>query len=238
MSGAEFVAVSLVVAAGSIVQGSIGFGLGLIGAPLLMLIDPRLVPAPLLCSAAVLTVLLTYREWKGITFGDLRWALSGYILGIVGAAIVLVTLATQSIGLVSGGLILLGVALTAAGLPLDPRPGILVGAGALSGFMGTTVSIGGPPIGLVYQRVAGPRIRGTLSAYFLVGIVLSLIGLGIVGRFGRAEAVLGLALVPGVLLGFALSHRTARWLDRGRTRTGVLVISAAAALVVILKHLP
>jgi uncharacterized membrane protein YfcA len=218
-------------------KGSIGFGLGLIGAPLLALIDARLVPGPLLSAAAVLTLLLTRRDWHGISFPDLRWSLSGYVVGILVAAAVVIALPPDRLSLTFGAVVILAVVLTASGLHLAPGPKVLVGAGVLSGFMGTTASIGGPAIALVYQRASGPRIRGTLSAYFVIGILLSISGLTLIGRFGRIELVLALSLIPGVLVGFALSHRTARLLDRGYMRVGVLVVSAAAGTVVILKHL-
>ncbi len=48
----------LIVVIGSILQGSIGFGLGPFSVPLLLLIDPVFVPGPLLLSALVLTILI------------------------------------------------------------------------------------------------------------------------------------------------------------------------------------
>ena len=94
-----------------------------------------------------------------------------------------------------------------------------------------------PPMALLYQREAGPKIRGTLAAYFTVGVTLSLIGLSTVGRFGMREVVLSLQLVPGVLVGYFLSRGAARRLDRGYIRKAVLVLSAAAAVGVIVRHL-
>lgn len=236
MTGMEFVVASLIVSAGALLQGSFGFGLGLVAAPLLLLVDPRLIPGPLLTSSAVLTVLLTHREWRTVNFRDLRWALSGRVVGVAAAVGVLLVVPAERISLLFGLLVLGAVVLSASGLRLTPRPSFLVTAGMLSGFMGTAVSIGGPPMALVYQSETGPRLRGTLSAYFLVGVVLSLIGLRIAGRYGRSEILLALALVPGILVGFTLSRHTVGVLDRGHTRTGVLVVSAIAAVVAILKY--
>ena len=77
----------------------------------------------------------------------------------------------------------------------------------------------------------------TLSAYFVVGVTISLSGLAIVGRFGLEEMALAGILLPGALVGFVVSRRTARWLDRGRLRPAVLVVSAASAVAVIAKQL-
>jgi uncharacterized membrane protein YfcA len=229
--------VSLTVACGASLQGSVGFGLGLFSVPILLLLDPRFVPAPLLFASIWLTALLTHREWGGIDGVALRWALSGRALGTAVAASALTVLSSRTLGITFGVLVLAAVAMSASGLRLSPKRWTLLGAGTLSGFMGTTASIGGPPIALVYQRESGPRIRGTLSAYFLLGVSISLVGLALVGRFTTREALLSLSLVPGILVGFLVSRRTARWLDKGYVRVAVLVVSAAAAVMVIVRHL-
>ncbi len=225
------------VTVGATLQGSIGFGLGLVAAPLLVLIDPRFIPAPLLLASVVLTVLLTHREWRSVQFRDLGWAIGGRMVGIAAAITALLLISPNRIALFFGVLILLMVGLTASGLHLPPTPRTLLGAGMLSGFSGTAVSIGGPPMALVLQRESGARLRGTLSAFFVVGISMSLVGLRIAGRLGRTELLLSLALLPGILLGYLISRHTARLLDRGYTRSAVLAVSGAAGVVVIIKQL-
>ena len=59
---------------GSTLQGSVGFGMGLLASPILVLIDQRFVPAPLLLSILCLTTLLTLRERRAIDVMGLRWA--------------------------------------------------------------------------------------------------------------------------------------------------------------------
>ena len=90
---------------------------------------------------------------------------------------------------------------------------------------------------LLYQHETGGHIRGTLSAYFLVGVIISLIALSLIGRFGQTELLLSLGLLPGVLFGFLVSRHGAAWLDRGSIRTGVLVVTAASGLLVLFKGL-
>jgi hypothetical protein len=113
----------------------------------------------------------------------------------------------------------------------------LFGAGAASGFMATTAGLGGPPVALVYQRVEGLRLRGTLAAYFIVGTVLSLIALAWAGRFGAEELRLSVFLIPGTVLGYFMSRPAAAYLDGGYTRVAVLTVSALAAVSVILTVL-
>jgi uncharacterized membrane protein YfcA len=232
----EHLAATVIVAVGATLQGSIGFGLGMFSVPLLVLIDPAYVPGPLLLSSIVLTVLVTHRERAAIRFGDLKWAVGGRVLGIGIALVALTVVPADRIAVLFGTLVIGAVLLSASGLRVTVRPNTLFGAGILSGFMGTSVSIGGPPMALLYQRESGARLRGTLAAYFVVGVSLSIVGLALIGRFGRTELAHAVVLVPGVLVGAFVSRYTARVLDRGFIRTAVLVASAASAAAVLLRQ--
>ncbi|HEY4720521.1 MAG TPA: sulfite exporter TauE/SafE family protein, partial [Anaerolineae bacterium] len=96
-------------------------------------------------------------------------------------------------------------------------------------------SLGGAPMALVYQSEAGPRIRGTLSTIFVAGTIISIAGLWWVGRFGVVEFVLGVLLMPGVVVGYNLSHSTSRWIDRFDIRPAILAVSALSAVVILVR---
>jgi len=229
--------VTLIVSLGSLLQGAVGFGLGLFSVPFLVLLDPRLVPGPILLASGVLTLVMLRRERHAVLGQDLKWSLGGRVVGTGVALGVLTLVPLTHLGVVFGVLILGAVGLSASGWRVATSPSNLVGAGALSGFLATTVSIGGPPVALLYQHAAGPEIRATLSAFFLVGTVLSLTGLHFIGRFGLSELLLGLGLVPGIAIGFLLSKRIVGVVDRGLLRPAILTVSAVAALGVVVKAL-
>jgi len=237
VSFGDWLLVDTILALGALVQGAVGFGFALVSAPLLILVNPALVPGPLLVASLLLTLLMTRREWHAVRGADLGWSLPGRAVGTVVALAVLRTVPPDRLALAIGVVILAAVAVSATGWHVALSPRSLFGAGTISGFMGTTSSIGGPPLALVYQREAGPRLRGTLAAYFTFGILISLTGLHAIGRFGRPEATLALGLLPGVVPGFAVSHRLARVLDRGYTRPALLAVAGASALAVILREL-
>lgn len=222
---------------GAFIQGTIGFGLGLFCAPVLALMDPRLVPGPLIAAAMVLTLLVARREWASVRREDLGWALGGRTAGIVLAVLVLGVATPDGTDLLLGGLILCAVALSASGVRVPVRPRNLVGAGAISGFFATTSSVGGPPMALLYQHETGARIRATLSAYFLIGGAMSLVGLAIGGHYGWTEAVDSVLLVPGVLIGYAASRRSSGAVRRDLLRRLILAVSAGSALMLIGRQL-
>ena len=226
-----------ILAMGSAVQGSVGFGLGVLGAPVLALIDPRLVPGPLLLDALLLTILVAVREWKHVRFADLAWSLPGRLAGTVIAVLLMKVVPADRFQIPLGLLVLTAVALSLWGPKVRLTPGSLTVAGVAAGVMSTFTSIGGPPMAIVYQHEEGPRVRGTLAAFFTIGVIFSMGGLRVAGRFGWTEVRLAAWLLPGIVLGFVLSQWSARWLDRGHTRALVLGTSAVAAVLVLVKGL-
>lgn len=229
--------VTAIVFVGTLLQSSIGFGLGLISVPLLVLFRPDFIPGPLLFSALILTLLLALRDHSSIHFQGVKWAVPGRIVGAFFGVCILNVIPESGLSLLFGIMVLLAVLISFRGLKLHIRPGNLFTAGAFSGLMGTISAIGGPPMALVYQNQKGPEIRGTLSSIFVFGTIISLFSLAVIGRFGLHEIRLGLELLPGVLLGFLVSRYTSRLLDKGMIRPAVLTASAAAGIMVLLKSL-
>lgn len=220
---------------GSWLQGSIGFGLAVVAAPILMIVNPVFLPGPMVLAAMVLVVLIAWRERKDVIRRDVAIASVGRVLGTTPAAYAIGVLPQKVYELLFAGLVLAGVIISLAGWYARPTPRRIFLAAIASGFVGTLSSVGGPPMALVYQHESGPRIRGTLSAIFTVGASISLFGLWYVGRFGAVELTLGLLLLPAVVIGFALSQRTARRVDRAEVRPAVLMASALSALMIAIR---
>jgi uncharacterized membrane protein YfcA len=195
------------------------------------------VPGPLLAAALFLSILMALREHRSVDFRGVGWALVGRVPGTILGAAVLAAIPRRETALLVGAMVLLAVFLVSTGTRVVRTPSALLGAGVLSGFMSTTSSIGGPPVALLYQDSQGNRLRGTLSGFFLVGIAISLTALSLVGRFGVPEVFSSLLLFPAVGVGFLASTRVAAVLDRGHTRTVILVSSALAGAGVILEAL-
>ncbi len=235
MSSLDLVVVVLCSVAGFTLQGAVGYGMGILGTPILILIDPRLVPGPVLASTMVFTLMVTVRERRGIDLGGVGWALAGRIVGTLPAAAVLAVLPESQLSRVFGLMVILAVAISVSGVDVRPRPSTLLAGGALSGLMGTVAAIGGPPIALLYQHASGTRFRGTLSSLFFVGTIISIVALVPAGRFGGSELRLTLLLLPGAAFGFLVSRRLASRLDRGYTRPAILAVAAMAGLIVVVR---
>ncbi len=228
-----FAGVTAVMAASAILQGAVGFGLGMIAIPFLIYLDLRFVPGPLLVAALTLHILVLRRDRSGVDSSGLTMLLSGRLVGTVPAALLLASMPLESMKLLVAGVVLAGAlmgVLHSGGHPTRP---VLLAAGAVSGFMATAAGLGGPPVALVYQRETGLRLRGTLAAYFIIGTIVSLLALAWAGRFAREELRLSFLLIPGTVLGYFMSRPAAAYLDGGYTRTAVLAVSTLAAVSVI-----
>jgi uncharacterized membrane protein YfcA len=233
----DAVLAALVVGIGSLLQGSVGFGVNLVATPLLLLVDERFVPAPVIIASTLLNVLVTRREGHGAVDPAIRTAIAGQVVGAVGAGAVIAALPTGSLSLLFAGVVLAGVALSVSGLHLRPTRRTLAGAGVASGFMGTVSGIGAPPIALVYQRSRAPAFRATLARYFLVGGLVALPVLAAAGELGTDELAAGAVLLPGTAVGFALSSRVVGRLDAREVRPVVLTLSAVSAVAVLVREL-
>jgi len=231
------ISASSIVAVGATLQGAVGFGLGLVAAPVLVLIDPHLVPGPMLFASMLMVGLTLWRDREGIHLAGVGWSVVGRFPGTVLGALAIGAISADQMETAIGAIVLLAVAMSCWGPRIRPKPYTLVTAGVLSGFMATASSIGGPPIALVYQHESGARLRGTLASFFLIGGVMSLVALRFVGRFGMDEIYGAIALVPGILAGFFLSSRIAPVIDRGYTRSAVLATATAAAGIILVRQI-
>ncbi|MGH3340676.1 MAG: hypothetical protein ACRDPL_17855, partial [Propionibacteriaceae bacterium] len=71
----------LAMSAGAAVQGAVGFGSNLVAAPLLVLLDTRFVPAPLIVMSLVLNALTSRRETAVVDRAELLPAVAGLLPG-------------------------------------------------------------------------------------------------------------------------------------------------------------
>jgi uncharacterized membrane protein YfcA len=237
MSGTELVLALLCVVLGAAVQGSIGFGASLVSIPLLLLIEPSLVPGP--AAVAGLTINLIgmaigfeHTDWRGV-----RWSAVGLLPGTVLAALALSVFSGTAIALLSATAVLAAVAVSAVGLrPVGGRR-VLLGAGFFSGYLNTTAGVGGPPMALAYQDAPARTLRSTLPVVFVVATVLTMVTLVPTGHLTAMDWRIGLLLAPGGAIGYYGSRGIAARIDGDRLRIAVLVVSAVSALAAMARVL-
>ena len=102
-----------IVAVASCLQGSVGIGLGMVAAPLLLLIEPGLVPAPLLMSNFLLAVMMALRERRAMNGQAVLYAVTGRVPGTLVGGLLVTVLAAATLDIVLGSLLLSCVVLAA-----------------------------------------------------------------------------------------------------------------------------
>jgi uncharacterized protein len=225
---------AVAVAAGAVIQGSIGFGYALLAVPAMVLLLPWAVPVTPLFLALPMTLLMSAREWRSIDLGGFALITAGRLLGTV-AGVVLLVLAPKGYLSMLTGLLILTAALGSFLKPtFELNKRTRLAGGVASGVVGTVAALGGTPLALVYQDRSGAELRSTLAISFVVGIAMSLVGLGLAGQVEGRHVLLALQLLPCMLVGLWVSRWVVERLDERWLRPAVLAFAAAAGLVIIL----
>jgi uncharacterized protein len=237
MNNLQIIFVILTTFAGSLFQGVTGLGLNLFASPLLMMIQPSLIPGPIMVGALLLVILMALRDHSGVDLRGVAWMVFGMLPGTALASLLLPVIPVKTLSLLLGILVLIGVGLSLSGLHFQRYWWVLWIAGFVSGFGTTLASIGAPPVALVNQELEPKKLRATLSGYFLVSGIAALAGVFHAGRMGMAEISLSAWILPGVVLGFLCSALLINKLRASTTRYAVLALSAGSALILILQQL-
>ena len=237
LSASGFAAIFGIVVVGAIVQGAVGFGLNLLVVPVAAIVQPEALPAAMIIMALPMTAGSALREHDHIDRPGVLWTTLGRLPGVAIGAWLVSLLAADTLAIVVGGFVLVGALMSVVSPPLRIGRASSAAVGLVAGVMGTTSSIGGPPVALLYQNEPGPVVRSTLGAALLIGTSMSLAALILAGQVAAWHWALGLALMPGVGIGLYASAWLHDWLDAGWLRPCVLGLAALCGLGVLIHGL-
>lgn len=232
----EILLLNLVVFLGALVQGIIGFGLGVVSASIIFLINPEYLPVPLIMLSLVLTAMVLVLNRTELAISLVRWPMVGQTVGVVVAAWVVAWLDRSWFGFIFALLLLLAVFLTQCRIRLAINPITGSVCGFISGFSGTIVAIGGPPMALLYHSLPPKVVITNLSTYFLLGCIISLVTLGLFGRVSWHDVELTAKLVPGMLVGYYVSRHVIQYAQPKLIRTLALGGSGGVGLYSFIKY--
>ncbi|GAB2794211.1 sulfite exporter TauE/SafE family protein [Halomonas shantousis] len=235
---AEFLGVSLLVwlgcAAslflGAFVQRATGFGLAVIGAPLLLMLEPRLVPVVLVMFGLLVSLMMAGRYRHEIRLDAIGMALVGRLPGNALGAWLLLAVPLAVLEHLIAAIVLIAVAVSLLRFSLPVNRLSLFIAGVVSGVFGTVSGIGGPPIALLMHRLPPDSVRGNLAAFFIVGSILTLTVLALAGRIQLWHLAMAVSFVPAILAGSWVAARIAHRLDRRTLQYASLSLCTLAAL--------
>ncbi|MBM3674601.1 MAG: sulfite exporter TauE/SafE family protein [Actinobacteria bacterium] len=237
VGGWELAGCLAIVVVGAVVQGSIGFGINLMVAPVMAVLAPGSVPGSMVLLSLPLTITMLLREHHAIDWFGVRWILTGRVPGTLLGLLVVALVSDALLATVVGVVIVAGVVLSLVHPGVGVNRHSALTSGFAAGAMGTAAAVDGPPMALLYQHHEGHTIRATLAVCFVAGAAMSGIALGIAGDLTLEQLALSLVLLPGLLVGLAISHFMGPRLHPKVLRPAVLVFAAAAGTVAIVNGL-
>jgi hypothetical protein len=235
LSLSAFAIALAVVTLATFVQFATGSGFGVLGGPLLLLVDPRLVPGPLLVLTLVVMTGVVVVERKGLRHLDLAWAAAGAVPAAVLAVWVAHLMDRRVSEIVVGTAIAIGLLAGLARRTVPQNRATLAAAGVLGGALSTIAATPGPPVVMVYRTDDVSRYRANLSLFFVVTTVVSLVTYGVSGGLDRTDMVTGAWLLPGVVVGTAISRVVVRRIPSRAVRPAALALCFVSSASLVLS---
>lgn len=227
----------------SVCQSVTGFGFALVMVPLITVVwavKPA-VAATVLLSLFGNAMLL--REVRGhVSVPRVSGLLAGFAIGLVPGVFIFEKVDEDALRIGVGVIVLIATLLIYRSPEIDRGHdsfGLRVVTGAVSGAIGSSTSLSGPPVVLyLVGRVREiDAFRATILAYFVPSSVILLVSYAIVGQISRDVLIMAAAGAPVVLIGNPVGGWLRGHLDAERFRVVVLAVLVGASVSVVLSTL-
>ncbi len=240
------IAVPAVIFLATIIRSAFGFGEALVAVPLLALVVPVEIAAPVAVLASItIAFIAVVQDWRKIHLSSAGWLVVSSMAGIPLGLWLLRSAPEAAVKMVLAVVIVSfsTYALRGGGHGELTNDRTAWAFGFVSGILGGAYGMNGPPL-VIYGSLRGwspQHFRATLQGYFLPASIAGMWGYRIAGLWTPAVNryyLLSLPLIViATLLGRAINHRMdarrfLRWVHGGLIGTGgLLLIQAVIRLV-------
>lgn len=235
MSHEQLMIAAMTVALAAFVQGASGLGFALIVTPVLMLMQPDLLPACVLILMLPLNAYVAWRERHALNMRSVGWVSLGRFVGTFGGLAVLVVLSAQAMAIFVGASTIAAAVVTWFIPAFAPGIMALVAAGLITGITETATGIGGPPLALTLQHRPVAEMRATIAVCFIVGEVISLVFLFFMGKVQASHLQATLILLPALFVGMFASRFVHSRISARVMRFFVQAFAIVSGLVLLVK---
>jgi len=123
-------------------------------------------------------------------------------------------------------------------LPLKGEGPVRMGIGFLSGVLGGSTGMSGPPIILFLQKLGLDKtdFRATIIAYFMVTYSVQFFMLFYAGTFTHETLHIAVSTIPGMLIGFVLGEIVHPFIGEETFRKVVALLLMAVGAFLVLCH--
>ena len=235
LSASELVPALAIVLVAATIMGLLGFGMGMVISPILLLmIEPQSVVTTINALSALVLVPVLFQT-RG--YVAIRRVLPLAVAGLLAVPVGVLILSSASPGTlrITIAVIILVLAIPSAfnlQRPL-PRPGIIgPGVGFLGAMLVTGFGVGIPLVALFFvnQRWNVGELRASVAIYYMAVTLGALILYSATGLFTVDRLVLAASLTPAVPVGLGLSTLLMRRMDDRMLRHILLVVIILASL--------
>ena len=232
--------VAAILFAATFVRSALGFGEALIAVPLLALVMPITVAAPIAALVSVtVAAAVVVQDWRHV-----EWTSAGRLVlaTLAGIPLGLLLLTRAPEPIVKSVLALLILLFSAQGLRGTSRwhiagDGAAWVFGVIAGVLGGAYGMNGPPLA-VYGSARGwspSRFRATLQGYFLPASAAGMLGYWWVGLWTSSVTRFYLTTLPVVVVAIALGHVVNKRMSGRRFAVAVYMSLLAIAFVLLIQ---
>ena len=201
----EVIFIALLLFVSSAVQGVLGFGFAVIASPIIVQINPNLVPQLLALLGLQIALRVFFREKDGAALEKVKPLIIGRLVGGPIGLLLLLNLSEKYLSIAVGVIVLIGGLGSFFGWVINRNNLNSFFAGTFSGIFGMVAAVGGPPVALLYRNTKSQEFRPSLNIVFSIGILITLSLLVLSGNLFTDHLLLFVLFLPFVLFGVRVS---------------------------------
>ena len=219
----------------TLIRSALGFGEALVAVPLLALVLPVQVAAPLAVLVSITVALLVViQDWRNVHVRSAGWLVLSTLFGIPVGLLVLKTVSEAVIKTILGAFIIAFAVYSLTGRKPELHNDRLAPLfGFTAGILGGAYGMNGPPLVVygVLRRWQPVQFRATLQGYFLIASIAGMAGYAFTGLWTRAVSNYFLLALPPALIAIFLGRAIHRRLSGTRF---LIAVNIALALIGVL----
>jgi uncharacterized membrane protein YfcA len=202
------------------IRSALGFGEALVAVPLLALVMPVQVAAPLAVLVSItVAVIVVLQDWRNVHVRSAGWLVLSTLFGIPLGLLLLKTVPESVVKTILGIFIIAFALYSLAGRKPELHSDRLAPFfGFAAGILGGAYGMNGPPLVIygVMRRWQPTQFRATLQGYFLIASIVGMAGYAVTGLWTRTVSSYFLLSLPLALVAVFLGHAIHRRLSSAR----------------------
>jgi uncharacterized protein len=202
------------------IRSALGFGEALVAVPLLALVMPVQVAAPLAVLVSItVAVIVVLQDWRNVHVRSAGWLVLSTLFGIPLGLLLLKTVPESVVKTILGIFIIAFALYSLAGRKPELHSDRLAPFfGFAAGILGGAYGMNGPPLVIygVMRRWQPTQFRATLQGYFLIASIVGMAGYAVTGLWTSTVSSYFLLSLPLALVAVFLGHAIHRRLSSAR----------------------